>query len=168
MLQPRMLLIEIPGAILVAAGFVGFWLGAIPEVAPPTVSGDMQPLAVPFVVTNKSSLLNFQHVQTTCRGDQAKWANASGMIMPDGLSVSHPQGLGTLEVGISAQVNCNLILSMRDWTKFHMTGDLDSIRIQIIATYRLLYLIPKTWESSHFCWAPTPPSGHQWSVCDAL
>jgi hypothetical protein len=88
--------------------------------------------------------------------------------MPDGISVSHPQGLGTLDVGKSAQVNCMVILAMKDWSNFHLTGDLDAVRVQIIATYKLIYLIPKTWESPHFCWAPTPPSGHQWSVCEPL
>lgn len=166
MLQPKLLLIEIPGAVVTFFGLLAIWTQAVPSVAPPAVSGDQSPLALPFVVSNSTSLMTFSGVTTSCAFDEMKW-DVDNPYMISGMIQSYPAPGGTLAPGGSVMVDCLAVQSLHDFSKYHMTGNLTSMRAQITVNYRFLFL-PRSFKSVHFCWQTTPPSGHQWSVCERL
>jgi len=126
----------------------------------------MQPLATHFVIANHSPLLALQNVTTTCVFDRLIWSVNNDPAL-SGISTDHPQPHGEIGLGKSAKVDCIAIMQMRNWSKLQLNGDLVSMRAQIIVNYTTSY-ISRTYASEHFCWEPTPPSGHQWSVCEGL
>jgi hypothetical protein len=166
LLRPKALFVEVPSAIAVYFGYALIWSGTIPTIVPPNASGDMQPLATPFVIANHSPLLALQNVTTTCVFDRLIWSVNNDPAL-SGISTDHPQPHGEIGLGKSAKVDCIAIMQMRNWSKLQLNGDLVSMRAQIIVNYTTSY-ISRTYASEHFCWEPTPPSGHQWSVCEGL
>lgn len=164
------------GALVALGGLLGgaytvlqVWNGAVPSIAPPAVSGDMSSFAVPFTIENKGPLA-FYDVTTVCAIDHMEWANFSSLdgVTLSSMSVSHPQPHGKLPPGRLAEVSCGAIEQMRNITKFHISGDLVSMRAQFTVDYRALFFFKRKFISPHFCWMPTLPSGHQWSICDTL
>ena len=83
------------------------------------------------------------------------------------MSSSHPQPGGTLNPGSSVTTDCLLITAIRNLNPQLRSADLVTARAQIMVRYKTL-LFPREYQSGHFCWVSTPPSGHQWQVCDAL
>jgi hypothetical protein len=83
------------------------------------------------------------------------------------MDTAHPQSHGAVAPGRSVTVDCMVISSMQNFSKLHLTGDLVSMRAQIGVKYSTLF-IERSLTSQHFCWMPTPPSGHQWVLCDTL
>jgi len=120
------------------------------------------------VIKNEGSLLAFHDVMTTCTFDKMEW-NGTGIggTTLSQMSTDHPQPHGEVAPGRSVVVDCMVISAMRNWTKLHLTGDLLSMRAQIVVRYRTLMIL-RTFVSQHFCWTPTPPEGHQWELCDQL
>lgn len=168
LLRPKLLLIEIPSAIATFVGFVVWWNQAVPTIVSPAASPDAPPLAAPFTIENQSYLWTFNEVTTTCTFDNLVWANKeSGGTELSQVAMSHPQPHGKISPGRSVAAECLIISAMHDWTKLHLTGDLVSARATIVVNYHVLG-IPRTFTSQHFCWTPTPPSGHQWELCDQL
>ena len=165
LLQPKLLLIEIPGAFAVFVGFVALWNQAVPTIVPPTTSGDVTPLAIPFVIENQSSLWTFDEVTTTCTFDQLVWVNQTGTPM-DSIFLEHPKPSGKISPGRSVTASCFLVTAMHS-TALRFSGNLASARATIVVNYKI-FGIGRTFTSQHFCWVPTPPSGHQWELCDRL
>jgi hypothetical protein len=170
MLQPKLLLIEIPGLVGVILGFFAIWFQAVPTVVPPSGLGDTLPLAAPFTIENRGWLFDFNDVTTTCQIDKVVWDNASsdppGISIP-GMTDRSPQHHAEIATGRSVAAGCMIITAMKNISKFHISGDLASARAQITVKYTKLF-IERTYVSQHYCWTPTPPAGHQWVLCDSL
>jgi hypothetical protein len=164
LLQPKALLIEIPGAILVFVGFVSLWNMAVPTVLPPSVSNDENPLVAPFVIENRGSVLALNQVSASCNIDKTEWSAGSGItVRPE--YADRPKG--TIHIGQSALVDCAIATRMPNWPRADANNRLVSARAQILVNYSTFF-IPRTFLSTHYCWTPIPPAGHAWLVCDQL
>jgi hypothetical protein len=165
MLQPKLLLIEIPGAALMVAGLLAFWYQTRPTILPPSVSGDNEPLALPFTIKNES-VLTFSDVTTRCLIDQMEWRTSDPTTL-SAISDNHPQPGGNLGPGRSVRADCVIVMGMHNLSTLIRDANLIGARAQIVVNYKTWFL-SREYESGHFCWVPTPPSGHQWAVCDTL
>ncbi len=168
LLRPMALL---PAGLSICASLIGLvavWNGAVPSIAAAAASGGQNPLLGPFVLSNEGSLLTFKDVITVCSFDHLVWSGESvGGVEPSGMSVSHPQPHGSLFPGQSVTVDCDIIYRFHNFSKFHITANLASARVQVTVRYEKLFL-EQVFRSQHFCWTPTPPDGHQWVLCDHL
>lgn len=109
LLQPRLLVIEIPGAVLVYLGYVALWAQATPVVVAPNASGDASALATPFVVENRGAIFSFSDVTTNCIADQMKWIGPAPFTS---VAYGHPQHeSGRIAPGESKAVVCLVPIS---------------------------------------------------------
>jgi hypothetical protein len=141
------------------------WDNAVPTISPPGDSGDALPLDAPFIAQNNSSF-EFKNATSDCTFDNLRW-DTDQPVAISRLDLSHPQPNRTIRPGKLIDIDCVAISKLNNFSKFHLSGNLISMRGRIILKYSVLG-IPRTFKSAHYCWQPTPPSGHQWVVCDSL
>lgn len=147
-------------------GFRSEWNGSIPTVFPPPSSVEDNPLTASFIIQNPSSLLSLKNVTTSCVMDNFVWDSSSDTKI-SGLETSHPQAGGKIPPSKSATVDCTLIYGMNNFSKLHISAKLFSMRARITVNYDTLF-IPRKFESQHYCWVSSPPSGRGWALCDGL
>jgi hypothetical protein len=108
-------------------------------------------------------LTPLHNVTTTCTFDKMEWTGgAVALCCPKWRRRIHnrterlPPSLG----------DSRLLGNLLD-ARLHLTGDLVPMRAQIAVKYSTIS-IERSFTSQHFCWIPTPPSGHQWILRDHL
>jgi hypothetical protein len=172
LLRPKLLVIEIPGATTAFLGLYALWVQAAPTIVPPNVSENAAALAAPFLIENRSSLFTFSDVTTMCIADEIKWIGPP--LFPSIAYPSPQHRVGQIAPGESKPVVCLVPISghplsepPRPMPGPSVESVVDYARVHIEVSYSTL-LVPRRFVSGHFCWAPTSPSGHQWSPCDQL
>jgi hypothetical protein len=159
LLRGLAMLMPVASGVAIIIGYMTNWHQTRPVVYPPTVPGEAQPLSAPFVIKN-DSFLTFWDVTTDCHMDRLQWDSSDPTTLSE-MNTTHPQPDLFLAPGGSVITHCALITDMRNIGPIR-SANLKSARAQIVIRYKTL-LIPREYQSGHFCWVPTPPSGRDFS-----